>query len=223
MFRKYEKTYRIVVPQVSIEGKFSISKDDAKALLNGEVVVEEKLDGANTGIIKHKQGFSLQKRGSLVGQSEHAQFQYFHNWASFQNYEKLMRLPNNTTIYGELMYACHTVFYNKLPDYFLVFDVYNKNKDRWMDRDERDDFCNKYELHQVPLINKGYFHLEELFPMIPDVSNYGEEPAEGIVIKRYTKKGYTRTKLVRAEFVKRLEESEHWTHYNLKVNQLESK
>lgn len=220
MFRKYEKTYRIIVPQVNLPGKLSLSKDEANSLLNGEVIVEEKLDGANTGIIRHKQGFSLQKRGSLVGQSEHAQFQYFHNWSSYQNYDKLMNLPNGFIVYGELMYACHTVYYDELPDYFLVFDIINTKKERWMDRDERDDFCNQYKLHQVPLINKGYFHLDELYGMIPDKSNFGNEPAEGIVIKRYTKKGYIRTKLVRPEFVKRLEENEHWIHSSLKVNKL---
>ena len=46
--------------------------------------------------------------------------------------------------------------------------------------------------------------------------------AEGIVIKRYRKKGeYMRAKIVKPEFIKVLEESVHWTHGPIKNNKLE--
>ncbi len=77
MFRKYEKTFRILVPTIEVPGKLVLSKNDAGALLSGNVIIEEKMDGANVGIIRHKNGFALQKRGSLVGPSEHEQFEFF--------------------------------------------------------------------------------------------------------------------------------------------------
>lgn len=219
MFRKYEKTYRIKIPQFNVKGKFHLSKDELRHLLNGKVVVEEKLDGANTGIIRHKTGFHLQKRGSLVSTSEHEQFQFFHNWASYQNYNKLMKLPQGYTVYGELMYAVHSLYYDRLPDWFLVFDVWNKRKDKWMNQRDRESFCNDHDLHMVPKIYEGHLTVQELFDIIPKKSAFGDE-AEGVVVKRYNKKGYIRGKLVRPEFIKRIEEGEHWSKYNIKTNKI---
>lgn len=210
MFRHYEKTFHL-----ENVAKRSLTKDEVAQLFNGEVIIEEKMDGANTGIIRHKKGFHLQKRGSLVGQSEHAQFGRFHNWASYQNYEKLMKLPVGVTVYGEWLYAVHSVFYDKLPDYFLVFDVWQNEK--YLPYDERIKFCEEYGFHSVPLIARGHFTKETAEKLMPNESRYGSF-AEGMVIKRYTKKTYHRGKMVKEEFRKILEESDHWIHGPLKEN-----
>lgn len=188
---------------------------NVKRLLSGEMIVEEKLDGSNTGIIRHSKGFALQKRGSLVGASEHEQFNFFNNWAHQQNYEKIMALPKDTLMYGELLYAVHTIYYDRLPDYFLVFDV--KRQGDWLDYDERKSFCNQYGFQMVPLIARGNFTKDDLQKMVPVKSAYGDE-AEGIVVKRYAKHGYFRGKLVKPGFIKKLEESDHWTTYNVRRN-----
>jgi hypothetical protein len=131
-----------------------------------------------------------------------------------------MDMPVGFTLYGELLFAQHTVFYNKLPDYFLAFDVYDKKNDYFLPRDEQDKFCAHQGFKQVPKLAEGHFKITELFPLIPKVSTYGDEWAEGIVVKKYTKKGYWRAKLVRAEFIKRMEEDEHWMHHNFAKNLL---
>ena len=218
MFRKYEKTYRISIPQFNVPGKHVLSKKDVKSLLGGKVTVEEKMDGANVGIIRHKSGFALQKRGSLVGESEHEQFSFFNNWANSRNYDKIMSVPSGNITYGELMYAIHTIYYDSLPDYFLVFDVWNGKK--YLPRKERDVFCEKHGFHQVPLVDEGYFYLDDLYKLIPDRSKYGEV-AEGIVVKRCSKKNYMRGKIVKKEFIKTLENSKHWIRYNIKTNTLQ--
>jgi ATP-dependent RNA circularization protein (DNA/RNA ligase family) len=223
MFRKYEKTFRIMVPDIQVPGKLVLDKTATQALLMGKVLVEEKIDGANVGIIRHKTGFHLQKRGSLVGTSEHAQFQYFHNWANVQNWEKVMALPIGTILYGELAFAKHTVFYNKLPDYFLAFDVFDTKADRWYSYEERKALCDSLGFKQVPLISQGFVRKEDLSKLIPAKSAYGEEPAEGIVLKRYTKGGKLQAKLVRPEFIKHMEENDHWMHQQFTQNVLESK
>lgn len=217
MFRKYEKTFRINRP-----GKLCLSPAEITRLFNGEVVVEEKLDGANVGIIRHKKGFHLQKRGSLVGPSEHAQFQYFHAWANRIKYDSIMKIPIRHIVYGELMYAVHTVFYDKLPDYFLMFDVWNDIKQRYLNRDEREEFTAKYglEFFHVPLISRGYYDFEDVSRMLPEKSAFGDR-AEGIVVKRYTKgRQYHKAKIVWEQFHKDLEESDHWMHREVRVNKL---
>ncbi len=216
MFKKYEKIYRIPIPQYDVKGKFFLNKEEVKKLLSGKVVVEEKMDGANVGIIRHKQGFHLQKRGSLVGPSTHEQFNFFYNWAN-KKYNDIMEIPIGYLVYAELLFAVHSIFYDKLPDYILVFDVWDG--ERFLDKQERNEFCYKYNFKQVPFIYDGYLSLEDLFPFIPDKSDCGEQ-AEGIIVKKYKGKEYFRGKIVKPEFIKHLDESDHWMNTSLKRNKV---
>ncbi len=217
MFIKYEKTYRLTMPDFNIGSKRILSKKEAKRLLGAKVTVEEKMDGANTGIVRHKSGVTLQKRGSLVAQSEHEQFGRFHNWANGEKYDDIMSVPKGYLIYGEWLYAQHHIFYDKLPDYFLVFDVLKNGK--FLNRNQRNDFCDNHNFHQVPFIDEGYFTAADIRAMMPVTSMYGDR-AEGVVIKRYRKKEYMRAKVVWPEFVKELDESDHWTRKGLQINKI---
>lgn len=221
MFLKYEKTFRVPISQVKVPGKLVLSRKELKLLLAGQAEIEEKMDGANTGIVRHKNGFALQKRGSLVGQSEHEQFQYFHGWANRIKYDNIMSLPINHILYGELMYAVHTIYYDSLPDYFLVFDILNLKTNHWMCRAEKENFCHDFGFSIVPLVAEGYFDIDDLYKLMPKESAFGEV-AEGMVIKRYRKKEYLRGKIVKPEFIKTMEESKHWMKYDIRKNKLQS-
>jgi len=217
VFFKWPKTFRILVPEVDIKGKHFLSNKEVKALLGGTVSIQSKLDGANCGIIRLDNEFRLQKRGSLVGESPHAQFAYFKAWA-YNNYNKLMSIPKNTILYCELMYAKHTVFYNKLPDYVIAFAWGDRKTGELYHRDEMVKLCEKIGLHYAPEIARGYFNKNELFNLIPKISYFGDEPEEGIIIENL--KHRTRGKLVRAEFIKHMETSGHWMHKQLTLNKL---
>jgi len=220
MFIKWPKTFRILVSQIDVKGKHFLSDKETKLLLAGEVILTEKIDGANTGIIKVKDGFRLQKRGSLVGQSEHIQFGAFKAWSN-SNYTKLIQLPENTILYGEWCFARHTIFYDKLPDYFLAFALYDVKSNILKPRDEMTKLCNNIGLSYVPEIARGYFEKNDLFNYIPNVSNFGNLKAEGIVIEKI--KDGSRGKIVREEFVKDMEEDEHWSSKTITKNKLVTK
>jgi len=216
MFRKYEKIYRIPVPEFNVKGKYYLAKKDVRLLLNSKVDIEEKLDGANTGVVRHKKGFTLQKRGSLVSTSEHEQFNYFHSWAN-KNYDNLMAVPKNYIIYTELLYSVHCIYYNNLPDYVIVIDVWNGH--RYLNRNEKENFCIKHNFKVVPLIVSGVFNVTDLYNNIPKKSKYGER-IEGIVIKKYKKKKLSlRGKIVLPEFIKSIGNI-HWTKQEQKVNKI---
>jgi len=222
MFIKYDKTYHVLPYQrtnhiTKMPHKKTLDKTQLKRLLSGRVVVEEKMDGANVGIVRHHKGFSLQKRGSLVGSSEHPQFQRFHAWANNEAYERIMSLPEGVLLYGEWLYAVHHIYYDRLPEYFLVFDI--RRGKRWFDRSDREEFCEEYGFHQVPLIAEGHFTKEDLLNLVPNKSQYGDT-AEGIVVKRYAKHGYFRGKIVRPDFLNELAEVDHWSGKPLRFNQL---
>ena len=219
MFRKYEKTYRLSIPGFEVPGKFSLSDREVSELLSGKVIVEEKMDGANTGIIRFAESYRLQKRGSLVDTSEHEQFNRFKAWAS-EHYNNIMSIPPGYVVYGEFLYAQHHIFYDRLPDWFLVFDIFSISRRQYVNYEIRRAMCESAGLWMVPLIGVGHYTKEELgCVLLPKVSRYGDR-AEGIVIKRYSKKKYLRTKLVWPDFVKEVDESDHWTKYNIRTNRV---
>jgi hypothetical protein len=216
MFRKYEKTKRIDVPQATIKGKFFLCNKEVQKMLDGQITIEEKLDGANTGIIRHKRGYHLQKRGSLMGTGEHDQFTFMGNWARY-NEGKLLEIPMNWIVYTELMFARHLIHYDMLPSYVIVIDIWNGKK--YIDRYEKEKFCSKLGLQIVPLLHYGYGTKSGLFHYTCEKSKFSSSDSmEGAVIKNYKKQ--MRGKIVRPEFMKGVEESDHWVKHAVKRNNL---
>jgi len=213
--RKYEKTFRILVPQINVIGKHFLTDEQTNFLLDDEVVLCEKMDGANVAIIRTAGGFALQKRGGLIGNGEHPQFQFFKSWAQW-NYNKIMELPDDVILYGELCYCVHTIHYDMLPDYFLAFAYLDVKSNYYLHRDSLTDTCKAIGISCVPEIARGKFERSQLFNMIPKISNYGHEEAEGLVAWNYTKG--LRGKVVMEKFVKDMEEDQHWSKNKIKIN-----
>lgn len=104
------------------------------------LVVSEKLDGANVGISFSDQGdLLLQSRGHyLRGGPREKQFDIFKQLAN-DNVDVLFdALCSRYILYGEWMYACHSIYYDDLPCYFHAFDVYDKERDAFLSTARRD-------------------------------------------------------------------------------------
>ena len=100
MFRKYEKNYRIETDDFPVKGKAVLSDKEEKRLFKGTVQCFEKVDGGSAGIRKENGKVYLQKRGSDLDLS-HYQYKFFTRWA-YENAEKLMKLPDDIIIYGDV-------------------------------------------------------------------------------------------------------------------------
>ena len=89
------------------------------------IVVEEKLDGANSGISFDSDGrLFLQSRGHyLDGGARERQFALLKTWANIHQRDVVGIAADRYVLYGEWLYAKHTVFYDALPHYFLEFDI----------------------------------------------------------------------------------------------------
>ena len=104
------------------------------ALQGHYIVIEEKFDGANAGV-----SFSgaaeqlLQSRGHyLTGGGRERQFNLFKQWAVAHENWLLERLEDQYVMYGEWCHKKHTVWYDRLPHYFLEFDVFSKQTGKFL-------------------------------------------------------------------------------------------
>ncbi|MDR6226780.1 RNA ligase family protein [Desmospora profundinema] len=118
-------------------------------LIGQYLVVEEKMDGANSGISFDSGGqLYLQSRGHfLTGGSRESQFHLFKSWAHRYAGELWALLEDRYVMYGEWMYAKHTVFYTDLPHYFLEFDIYDRKSGHFLSTERR-----RQLLSQTPFI-----------------------------------------------------------------------
>ena len=218
-WRKYEKTYRLKLDGMPAFEKFMLDDTSFKLLLNGNVNVTEKMDGSNSGIFKTKEGqIFLQKRRGNIDKSHH-QYKFFENWG-YQNIEKLKKLPNNIVVYGELMRCVHSIKYTKLPDWFLVFDIYDLESEEYLDWNEVKRIVEGVGLKTVPLIYEGEVDRKKILSLIPSKSAFGDM-AEGIVIKNYDSQ--LRGKVVKSEFIKIIDEGKHWQTAPIDLNEVEFK
>ena len=123
----------------SEEKRFYSSKKSGERRL---VAVEEKVDGANLGIsIGTDMSVSFQNRSHFINSKTHRQFSSLDSWLAEHSsglYDVLE--PGRHVLFGEWLYAKHSIHYTKLPGYFLAFDIYDKAESQflsWRERNQR--------------------------------------------------------------------------------------
>lgn len=144
-----------------------MTKKEAKEFLRHKIIaVEEKIDGANIGIsVDDNYTIRAQNRSHFVSSNSHKQFSTLDNWIS-KNSAALLRILNNGQfiLYGEWMYAKHSIFYTMLPSYFIAFDIYDTINESFISRRARDGMLHGTGINTVPLIVEREFQdLDEVF------------------------------------------------------------
>lgn len=141
-----------------------------KNIANRFLVVEEKIDGANSGISFSDDGVMLlQSRGHyLTGGGREKHFNLFKTWASAHSTELFDILENRYIMYGEWMYAKHTMFYDMLPNYFMEFDIFDKFENKFLSTDLRRKMLKNYSfISSVLVLHEGNFStLKELTKLV---------------------------------------------------------
>ncbi|MEB6661174.1 RNA ligase family protein [Achromobacter ruhlandii] len=121
------------------------------------LVVEEKLDGANTGISFSPAGdLLLQSRGHyLVGGGRERQFNFIKAWAQAHAGWLLQRLEDRYVMYGETMSKKHSVFYDALPHHFFEFDVLDRRTGAFLSTEARRELLAGGPVLSVPVLYDG--------------------------------------------------------------------
>ena len=71
----------------------------------------------------------LQCRGHLITEGMHPQYDLFKQWAAVKRPVLEERLEDRFILFGEWVYARHSVHYRQLPHYFFEFDIYDKESE----------------------------------------------------------------------------------------------
>lgn len=121
------------------------------------LVVEEKVDGANAGISFDAAGrLRLQSRGHfLTGGPRERHFAPFKAWASRHQARLHAALGDRYIVYGEWLYAKHTVSYDALSHYFLEFDVLDTATGAFLSTERRRALLAGLPLASVPVLHDG--------------------------------------------------------------------
>lgn len=121
------------------------------------IVVEEKLDGANTGVSYDADcNQLLQSRGHyLLGGPNEGKFSLFKKWAQAHEGALFDRLDQRYVMFGEWLALKHTVFYDWLPHYFQEFDLYDTQTQTFLDTPRRHALLAGSPVQSVPVLYHG--------------------------------------------------------------------
>lgn len=153
---KYPRTPHVEGSRLQ-PGDEDLSSVRLSDLAGSRLVVEEKLDGGNAGISFDADGrLYLQSRGHfLEGGGRERHFDLFKTWASRWRSELWGALGPDLVLYGEWLYAKHTVFYDALPHYFMEFDVLDARTGEFLSTPRRRDLLAGLPVVSVPVVWEG--------------------------------------------------------------------
>lgn len=198
-----------------------LSPAEAADLLAAEVVIEEKLDGANLGFSVSPEGHvRAQNRGQYLESPFHGQFAKLGPWLLAHEDKLFDALGTRLIAFGEWCAARHSLDYVSLPDWWLLFDVYDRVEGRFWSTHRRNAWAKSHGLTVAPRLHVGRVDMAQLREWVAsDQSRFRPGKLEGLVIRRENSDWLEgRAKLVRPDFTQAMDG--HWRSRTLEWNQL---
>lgn len=170
---KYNKTYHLPWSNPSSDDKIA---DDISYLIGREIVITEKLDGSNSGITKP--GAYGRSHGEFTTNPWDVELRRLHSL--IQN-----DIEDDVYIFGESMYAIHSIEYTNLYSYFYMFGIRDNNN--WLSWDEVEEYSYLLDIPTVPVLFRGIINngkdLEELVNSFMKTGSKLGGDIEGVVIR----------------------------------------
>ena len=188
-----------------------VSSDDVRLLDTAnfagvEVVVTEKMDGENTTL--YRDGSHARSIDSRYHPSR-AVIKALQGQIGWQ-------IPEGWRICGENLYARHSISYHNLPDYFMVFSVWDE-QNRCLSWDDTQTFAQRLGLTVVPELYRGPWH-ETLIRQLP----LDTQTQEGYVVRRADAFAFADFANSMGKWVRKghVNTDQHWMHAEMVVNGL---
>lgn len=170
---KYPRTHHIEGSKLQ-PGDEDLSQIPFSAIAGRHLVIEEKIDGANSALSFDPAGqLLLQSRGHyLTGGYRERHYNLFKQWATVHQDAFWQVLGCRYVMYGEWLYAKHSIFYDALPHYFMEFDILDRETDRFLDTPSRREITKQLPVCSAAVLAEGkYRRIEEILPLL-SASNY---------------------------------------------------
>ena len=217
---KYPRTKHLMwSPEIHSDDKTTTPQELEEKIIGKNIIITQKMDGSNVGFDKHRlwsrshstpihPSFDLIKAGhNIIKYSIHDQYE----------------------IFGEWLYAVHSIKYDHLTSYFKMFNVLDKETNSWLDWESIsliaecvvfEGFKSVSIIHSsdfreimVPVLYQGTFEsLHELEKETTDYFDYvvNKQHGEGLVIRladSFPVDSFSLFKMVRKGHV---QTDEHW-------------
>ncbi len=183
---------------------------DTAHFIGQEVVVTEKMDGENTTMYPD----SIHARS--LDSKDH----------SSRHYVKTLHgslrhlIPAGWRLCGENTYAKHSIKYEALPGYFMLFSVWNE-RNVCLSWDDTEQLANELRIPTVPVLYRGIWDEQAVRRCHTGLSNCGGEQ-EGYVVRTANSFAYDQFKSSLAKFVRQnhVRTDEHWLSRPVEPNEL---
>ncbi len=220
---KYNRTFHLPWSE-------GCSSDDKKAtsvssLINSEIIITEKLDGSNC-CLERDNCFAR----THAGPPTHPSFDVIK--AKHARTKHL--IPEGYQFFGENLFAQHSIHYNKLPAFFMLFAIRvlngtDKSGEKavfWESWDTLRLFADELELEMVPVLFDGKVssekELKELTQHLMTQPSICGDTREGVVVRttgQFVDHEFSNNvmKMVRKDHV---QTGDHWSHKEIVKNKL---
>ena len=175
-----------------------------------DVVITEKMDGENTTLY-----FDHIHARSTSSKSHPSRDWVKGMWSKMKH-----NIPQGMRVVGENIFATHSIEYDKLPTFFLVFAVFDG--DTCLSWNETVDWCNLLDLQHVPVLYQGKWDKDKAIGCFSGKSCHGGSQ-EGYVVRNAGSFSYSAFKDNVAKWVRKghvQEDSDHWMHKTVKPNKM---
>ena len=214
---KYNRTYHFhFSPGALNDDKISVSMD---RLIGVPIIISEKMDGSNT---------SLEADGCFA--RTHANVPAHASFDGLKSLHATVKslIPNDMQLFGEWLWAKHSIAYNELPGYFLMFNVRDLSNNMWLSWEEVEMWAKEIGVPTVPVLYRGKISSEaELRELVDSLML---EPSccggqrEGVVVRiaaEFADADFADCvhKNVRADHI---QTDEHWKNQEIVRNKLKA-
>ena len=163
-----------------------LTNDETEGLLDGDVIIQTKIDGANLTIAHTEKGHIIASRNnakSVGGEPKNG----FRGAVEYcLGHSGLMALSKQYILRGEWLVR-HSMNYPKeYMQHFYVFDVQRYEDHSYLYPDEYIPLLIKYGIKYIPILARlSNPTMDELTKLAEGPDEFGAEQKEGIVIKRF--------------------------------------
>lgn len=226
---KFARTFHLPLEPNASRDDLIAPISSLEILKDPTLVVEEKVDGANLGITIHRGQPVIRNRNHILNKGygrkdtpAKKQYAPVWNWFYTNTYkflalEKLLGFM--PSVYGEWLYARHTIVYDRLSDYFVAYDIYDPDMHVWLSPDRYRDALTEAGFAVVPKLAWGPVTADELIVLRDERSEFSStSQREGLYLKTAKPRDICgeRLKMVRNAFIT----DDHWNNKPLITNSL---